>query len=71
MAWLASIFIGLNTFIRPAERAKVYRESWIELKIACSRYLTDTKYTLKELENAFANGWKDIIKTVDKISKQH
>lgn len=71
LAWLASIFVGLNTFIRPSEKAKIYRETWLELKIACSRYLSDTQYTLKELENAFKYGWKNIIRTVDKISKQH
>jgi hypothetical protein len=69
-AWIAAISVGLNTFIRPAERAKIYREAWLELQIACSTYLRDIQFTLRDLESAFENGWKNIVKSADKLSKQ-
>ena len=70
LAWVAAISVGLTTFIRPAERAKVYREAWLELHLARSKYLHDDSFTLQNLEKAFENGWSDIVKLSDKLSKQ-
>lgn len=62
-AWLAAVFTGLLTFLKPEKKAGKYSRAWSILNSQITLYNSDTEYTVSDVLKACNKGENIIFET--------